>query len=118
MSSAPLRDPPYDPLYLHARREAVFILSVFAICLAWSVGVCYADGYLAPGESVAEVPTVLGMPRWVFWGIFVPWIFADVMTVVFCFFFMTDDDLGVAHEGEDVAKQIHEQHREEEGRHG
>jgi sodium/pantothenate symporter len=99
MSSASSRHPPYDPVYLHARREAVFILVVFAAFLAWAVGVAYLDGYLAPGETVAEVPTVLGMPRWVFWGIFLPWIFADIATVIFCFFFMADDDLGESARG-------------------
>ena len=40
----------------------------------------------------------MGMPRWVFWGIFMPWLFVDAVTIWFVFFFMKDDDLG---EGEE-----------------
>ena len=90
-----------DPVYVHARREAVFILLLFAVCAVWSLSVGYLDGYQSPGETWAEVPLVLGMPRWVFWGIFMPWLFADAVTIWFVFRFMVDDDLG---EGEHSGK--------------
>jgi uncharacterized membrane protein YhdT len=95
MSSAPhSREPSLDPLYLNARRELVYILAVFAVCATWAVSICYLDGYRAAGEAIGEIPMVLGMPRWVFWGIFVPWLFADMATIWFCFAVMSDDDLG------------------------
>ena len=81
-----------DPLFRHARREAIMILVVFAICLVWSISVYLAMG-LHHGE-IGPVPTVLGIPAWVFWGVAVPWLAADVFIVVFCFVLMTDDDLG------------------------
>ena len=34
-----------DPLVVHARRETLLILIVFAICLVWSVTWCYLTGY-------------------------------------------------------------------------
>lgn len=83
-----------DPVFLNARREALFILVVFAVCFLWSILVCYFDGYVTAGNITANVPIVWGMPRWVFWGIFMPWVFADVVTIGFVFFFMRDDDLG------------------------
>ena len=42
--------------------------------------------------------TTLGIPTWLFWGIGVPWLVADVLTTWFCFFAMKDDDLGEAPE--------------------
>ncbi|MFC1596602.1 DUF997 family protein [Planctomycetota bacterium] len=81
-----------DPVVVHARREAVAILAAFGVCLVWSVTTCYLTGYRAPGE--AELSTVLGMPSWVFWGVLVPWVAADVFAVWFCFFYMVDDPLG------------------------
>lgn len=81
-----------DPAVVHARREAVAILAAFGACLVWSVPCCYLTGYGAPGE--AELSTVLGMPSWVFWGVLVPWVAADLFAVWFCFFYMVDDPLG------------------------
>ena len=84
----------YDPVFLNARREALFILVLFAGCFVWALGVYFADGYYPDGNIPQQVPKVLGMPRWVFWGIFMPWLFVDAVTVWFVFFFMKDDDLG------------------------
>ncbi len=110
-------DDQYDPVFLHARREALFILGLFAACVTWSIFVCYNYGYLDPGEERAVIRTILGMPSWVFWGIAVPWVVVDIATVWFCFFFMVDDDLGEAHEGDDLAEQIEHMHEREEARH-
>ena len=68
------------------------ILAAFAVCLVWSVTWCYLAGYRGPGE--AGLATVLGMPSWVFWGVLVPWLGADLFACWFCFFFMADDPLG------------------------
>lgn len=83
-----------DPVYLNARREALIILAVFAVCFTWAILVYFFDGYTPIGKAPPDVTLVLGMPRWVFWGIFVPWIFADVVTLIFALFVMRDDDLG------------------------
>jgi len=83
-----------DPLVRHARREALVILLAFAVCLIWSISCCYCLGYTEPdGDPVAKV---LGIPRWVFWGVLVPWIAADAFAVWFCFRFMADDPLSEA----------------------
>jgi hypothetical protein len=83
-----------DPAVRHARREAVVVLIAFAVCLVWSVGWCYLWGYDEPAEG--QVAKVLGMPSWVFWGVLVPWLAADVFGVWFCFFYLADDPLGEA----------------------
>ncbi len=88
-STAPDR---LDPLVLHARRETLAILAAFIVCMVWSIGCCYSLGYLAPDGG--PVTKVLGMPSWVFWGVAVPWVAADLWAVWFCFRFMVDDPLG------------------------
>jgi hypothetical protein len=98
--------PDWDPTYLHSLRETYVIIALFAVFCVWSIFVCYNYGFLSPGEQRASVTTVLGMPSWAFWGICMPWIAVDIVAVWFCFFFMEPDDLGEAHEGEDLAEQL------------
>lgn len=112
--SKPAVQPEYDPTYLNSLREAYVIIALFAIFCFWSIFVCYNYGYLSPGEQRSEVPTVMGIPSWAFWGIALPWIVVDVVAVWFCFFFMKTDDLGEAHEGEDIAEQVAHLHEREE----
>ncbi len=112
-SSSPQQSPdgrPDDPVYLHARREAIVILSVWTIALVWSLTV-----YLGWGHAPLEGHTVLwwGIPRWVVLGIALPWIVADLFAAWFCFFFMADDDLGEAHEGLDLDEENRQRSRHE-----
>ena len=70
---------------------------MWVCCFIWTLAVCLRNGYQ---ESVdpATFPKVFGLPAWVAWGIALPWVLADVVTIWFCFFRMKDGDLG----GEDV----------------
>lgn len=82
----------YDPVFIHSRREAIVIFSTWLVALIWAVPYCYFNGYnVADPENIK---TVLGIPAWLFWGIAVPWIVANIFTTWFCFAFMKDDDLG------------------------
>ena len=106
-----------DSLYRHSLREAIFILSVWASCLVYTVTYCYLNGFAvhespagATGPSVAGLvgsleaydrdaaslttPLGLGIPDWVFYGIVIPWLLCIAVTVVFCTFFFAEDDLG------------------------
>jgi len=96
----------YDPVFLNSRKEAIVIFCLWAAGLIWSVPFCYFNGYLGSDIDVDSVTTVLGIPTWLFWGIFVPWIVADLFTTWFCFFYMKDDELGEAHENEDVEEDL------------
>lgn len=89
--------PDYDPLFIHARREAVFIFLLWVACLLWCVPYCYMNGYVPDGE---EVPLMWGMPKWIVYGILGPWLIADVITILFCIFIFREDDLGSV-EGEE-----------------
>lgn len=103
-----------DPAVVHGRRETLVILTAAAVCLAWSVGCSYLLGY--PTQVGGPVAKVLGMPSWVFWGVAVPWIAADLFAVWFCFFFIADDPLD---EAEDEAESDdHTAGRDEPGQGG
>jgi hypothetical protein len=78
-------------LLQNARREALVIMIVWALALVWSCLVSYFFGYSRPPTDIG---LILGMPDWVFWGIFLPWALCLAFSVWFCFRFMADDDLG------------------------
>lgn len=107
----------YHPAFIHGRREMIFILVVWVVALLWVVPYCYWQGFVHDPANFdpEQLETVLGMPAWVVWGIAVPWLAANLITIVFCFGFMTDDDLGEANEGEDLAEEIAERRAKREG---
>lgn len=112
MSTAPSNDTEsmqLDPVFLNSKREAWIILGLWVVALLWSVPYCYFNGFQT-GLDPETVETTMGIPSWVFWGIAFPWVVADLFTIWFCLFYMKEDDLGVAHEGEDLAEEIAEMH--------
>lgn len=72
-----------DPVYRSALRESRWILVLWLINMLWVVGYCSLFGYHSADEPLT---TVLGMPSWVFGGIFMPWI---VATTVISWFALT-----------------------------
>ena len=97
--SAASNDLELDPVFLNSRREAIVIFLLWFVCLLWAVPVSYMLGY---GQEIepGNVPTILGMPKWTFWGIVCPWLVADVVTTWLCFRFIKEDDLGRAEDEE------------------
>ncbi|MCH2210668.1 MAG: hypothetical protein MK110_05165 [Fuerstiella sp.] len=89
-------------VFLNSRREAMVIFAVWFVALCWSVPYCYINGY-GRQVSVETLNTTLGIPSWLFGGILLPWIVADVITAWICFFFMKDDDLGAAGDEDGLA---------------
>ena len=84
-------DPPeLDPTFRSTRREAAVIFAAWAAALLWTVPVCYLAGY----GGTAATATVGGIPRWVFWGVAVPWAAASLFALWFSLRVMGDDDLG------------------------
>ena len=83
-----------DPTFVNSRREAIVIFCTWFVALIWAVTYCKINGYDI--EDPANIPTTLGMPSWVVWGIAAPWLAADLFTTWFCFCFMKDDELGIA----------------------
>ena len=90
----------------NARREAWLVLGTWAIFLTWVVGYSYLRGYQHPDESLlvrwglavspekAPLKLVLGLPEWIFYGIFAPWLAAMAFTVFFGLRILKEDDLG------------------------
>jgi hypothetical protein len=110
-----------DPVYIHSRREAIFILCLWTCCCLYTVTYCYLNGYLshnahprATGPAVGAVvgeleswnrslesmstPLGLGIPDWVFYGIVIPWALCVVITFWFCLFYYVEDDLAAGAE--------------------
>jgi Protein of unknown function (DUF997) len=105
---------PDDPVYLHTRREAIVIASLWLLALLWAVPYCYLYGYHSVSDP-AELQTIWGIPTWVFWGIAFPWLVCDVIAIGLCLFYIKDDDLGEPHEGADVEddrRRLHEHQQE------
>ena len=103
----------WDPVFINSRREAIIIFTVWAICLCWAVPYCYVNGFGVVNPD--ELTMVFGVPSWVWWGIFLPWLLADVFTIWFCCFYMTDDDLSAAEPVIDADGDAIEQSTRDEG---
>lgn len=76
--------------FRQSRREMVVIVGAWLVFLIWTGLVCGVGARHAPGEPVE---TVLGMPRWAFFGVVLPWGAACVFTLWFSMVFMKDTDL-------------------------
>ena len=81
-----------DPVYVTSLREAYWIVAAWAVNCLWVVGYCRLRGY--DSVDVENLRTILGMPAWVFWGIFLPWIAATVFTIWFALKCIADHPLG------------------------
>lgn len=99
----------YDPVFLNSRREAIVIFFIWFVAMLWAVPVSYIFGYVDVTDP-GSFSTTWGIPTWLFWGILVPWIAADIVTTWFCFCYMKDDDIGEANEGANLAEEVAEFH--------
>lgn len=80
-----------DPVVSSSFREALLVISIWLIAMAWTITVCYRMGYNRP---VAELTFVYGFPDWVFWGIVVPWCACTLISCLFSAFLFRDGHLG------------------------
>ena len=76
--------------FRQASRESVVIVIGWLVFLIWTATVC-AFGW--GGESREPVPTWMGLPRWVIFGVILPWLAACGFTFWFTMFYMKDTDL-------------------------
>ena len=81
----------FDRVFLNSRREAIVLLVAFSLFLVWTIVVSYVMGYQPPQQTA---DTIGGIPRWVFYGVGLPWITANVFTIWFAWFYMANDPLG------------------------
>jgi hypothetical protein len=87
----PNPDDAADPLYLSALREMKWILAAWVVNFAWVTGYCRWTAFRTDNQE--EAATVLGMPSWVCFGVFIPWIAATVFTAWFALTRMEDHPL-------------------------
>jgi hypothetical protein len=78
------------PLLKSARREALVAFGIWLTATIYSVGYCCTFGY---GRDQQTLTFVLGFPDWVFWGIVMPWGACTIVSSIFAFWFMKDEDL-------------------------
>lgn len=78
------------PLLKSARREAIAALIIWLITTTYCVGYCWKYAY---GRDPSTLTFIFGFPDWTFWGIVVPWIVCTVISGLFAFCFMKDEDL-------------------------
>jgi hypothetical protein len=83
-----------DPVLKNAAREAKAALLLYGVAMAWMLGFGAWHGYARKAEDVGFV---LGIPDWIFWAVFVPWIVCLAVSIWFGLCFMKDDDLGSEH---------------------
>lgn len=85
-----------DPAVTHGRREGIVIGLVWLASALYCCAVSYWLGYRTPDRPLGleDVRPILGIPRWVVWGCFVPWLACGAFTAWFAGRFMADDDLG------------------------
>ena len=80
-----------DPLLTDARREALWVVLLWASALFYTLTYCYWYGYY---RNVETMQFVMWFPDWVFWGVIVPWCVCTLMSAWFAMFYMRDADLG------------------------
>lgn len=80
-----------DPIFLHARKEAIIALIVFVLAGVYTITYAYCFGYEL---EAAAVDTFLGIPSWVVWGIIAPWLSVVLFSFWYSLYFIQDEDLG------------------------
>lgn len=90
----PIEEPPVEDLaasFRQSRKEFWFMVMTWVAFAAWTLGFNFL---FAKGEEGEAVEVVFGMPKWVVFGIAIPWMIALGLTIWFAMFYMKDTDLG------------------------
>jgi len=81
--------------YRHARqclKEARFVALTWIVALVFCGGWIGLFGYIPPSDRPDVPPLVLGIPSWVVWGLFVPWLVLILVTWFFAAVILKDDE--------------------------
>ena len=74
--------------YRRSRTEAIVAGLLWFVCGCWVVGLSFFLGYEQRAYAIG------GVPHWVFWGVFVPWVVFFLIHCWFSLVFMRDDSPG------------------------
>jgi hypothetical protein len=91
-----------DPVLRSARREALLVFGIWLAACIYTVGFCAAYGY---ERDPATLTFVLGIPDWVFYGVFLPWTVCTILSFIVSNFVIRDEDLGEEQAEESLGKQ-------------
>jgi hypothetical protein len=86
-----LQGTPEDRVVTSARREACWAVGMWGVAFLYTLIYCLHYGY--DPRTPAELGFVLWFPRWVFWGIVIPWWICIFASVYFAFYVMGDEPL-------------------------
>ena len=68
---------------MKARREGIVAFLLWAAACIWTITVCWQLGY-----SGRPIETVGGIPTWILYGVFVPWVSMFVLHSLFSWFLL------------------------------
>jgi hypothetical protein len=74
-----------QPSYRRNRLEAIVAGVIWFVCGCCVVGISYFLGYAQPARSIG------GVPHWILWGVFVPWVVFFLIHCWYSLVFMRDD---------------------------
>lgn len=77
--------------YRQSKREMFMMVGLWLVMGVWVIGYGSQAAYSAENEP--HLRTVLGMPRWVFFGWVCPLLAANLFTLWFCLCFMKDEPM-------------------------
>ncbi len=73
-------------------REARVVACAWVAVLIYCTTFIWRNGYVAPADRPTVPELILGIPSWVVWGLFAPWLVMIVFAWWFAGFLMTDDE--------------------------
>lgn len=73
-------------------REARIAILIWIVGLLWCSIVIIRWGYLPPEQRPDEPSLTFGIPSWVFWGLFFPWLVQIGVTYWFALRVLKDDE--------------------------
>ncbi|HUF60869.1 MAG TPA: DUF997 family protein [Verrucomicrobiales bacterium] len=74
--------------FRQARREAIVIVAAALAFAGWVNGWCWSTAY---GQGADPTDLLWGLPRWVVFGVALPWMAANVFTIWFALCFFKED---------------------------
>ncbi|GAB4147749.1 MAG: hypothetical protein Tsb009_21120 [Planctomycetaceae bacterium] len=85
----------YETQARHVRqclREGWVAIAIWFVAMIWCCSVMILKGYVPVSERPEEPILFLGMPAWVVWGLFVPWLVQIGATWWFAICWLKDDE--------------------------
>jgi hypothetical protein len=89
------RPPALGESYRQSLSEFWWIVGGWAAFAVWNAASGYCFAFTTP-PSDETIATVMGMPRWVFLTVFLPWVVGTLFILWFATRFMKDTQLGPA----------------------